>query len=831
MKKGEYFDMYFNAMSTNFMVEERKEAVLNRPVVIATKTHYYHKGEIIDNKLIPANCVIIKAGQYNIPVWLLSKESDGKIHLMCGYLNTYRTPVKSSQIKTKLKDYFIEDTRFSKIINLNAKNPSTDLYALKYDGKDLRFSVFSKTYSFFCDFKNEKCSTKRHLQYEEPVYTENILHPATLKILFENGVQEELLDSFTIKEKNKYKYYYLRQSKDQPIETKYLNKGLYSYLLHHTIKESHFPQEIEKPTDLISEYKGSIIIYDDSEESVYYFYKHSILEYQKNVDTYTYRGRKDVTIGTIIQYLWNNDNQYINHSVDELYNIIVTSLPLIYNIGNYKYTLGHFIQITNWINLPISNVLKLFVIIKLLEKHPNDHYFEMWLKYQLSTKTSLEWIDFLTIQFKNIELYGLRWYTRNYSRWDYKTHNYVLASYPTTPQDWLTWIIVLWSRENTMDSQIYPELNKYLKFPHLMDYYNTRLLSPTWGYKNLQNQLHMSFSMFKGFLKEKPFKEDSEALINWDNFINTYKNTFLDWEETKEPQIIKKISSLSYEQYQIISSPCDFTQYYEASWMLINLFRFVYGRDRKMDTESLCKAILLFNKHNKELKLNLLDEYIRQVSTPNSLLQHIECPKLLSQCNYNYISNWTRREDVIHLVEMLDRSISDSCVTWQSKFEDLRNNKHSLSTYLSILHDFYFQVDNSLHQQIILAKEAELNKKFINVSSELEKYIYSDDKLLIRPPKDIKELQNEGQILHHCVFGFREKMANKQSFIFFIRNKTSETIPYYTVELVNGPEKFIRQVHGNHNSQPTPEIVEFLKSWVKKFKFNPEVKDYYSALG
>ena len=320
-------------------------------------------------------------------------------------------------------------------------------------------------------------------------------------------------------------------------------------------------------------------------------------------------------------------------------------------------------------------------------------------------------------------------------------------------------------------------------------------------------------------------------MINWDNFINTYKNTFLDWEETKEPQIIKKISSLSYEQYQIISSPCDFTQYYEASWMLINLFRFVYGRDRKMDTESLCKAILLFNKHNKELKLNLLDEYIRQVSTPNSLLQHIECPKLLSQCNYNYISNWTRREDVIHLVEMLDRSISDSCVTWQSKFEDLRNNKHSLSTYLSILHDFYFQVDNSLHQQIILAKEAELNKKFINVSSELEKYIYSDDKLLIRPPKDIKELQNEGQILHHCVFGFREKMANKQSFIFFIRNKTSETIPYYTVELVNGPEKFIRQVHGNHNSQPTPEIVEFLKSWVKKFKFNPEVKDYYSALG
>ena len=180
---------------------------------------------------------------------------------------------------------------------------------------------------------------------------------------------------------------------------------------------------------------------------------------------------------------------------------------------------------------------------------------------------------------------------------------------------------------------------------------------------------------------------------------------------------------------------------------------------------------------------------------------------------------------------MLDHSNSDTSVLWQNKMEGLRNNKYSLSIYLRILHDFYFQVDNNLHQQAILLEEAELNKNFVNVSSELEKYIYSDDKLLIRPPKDIIELQNEGQILHHCVFGFRKKMVNKQSFIFFIRNKTSETIPYYTVELVNGPEKFIRQVHGDHNSQPTPEIVEFLKGWVKKFKFNPEVKNSYSALG
>lgn len=844
MKQRKYFDMYCAAMSTNFMVAETKEEVLDRPVIIATKTHYYYKGELIDEKLVPANCVIIQAGQYCIPVWLLTKEKDGQIHLTCGYLNTYRSPVKYSKNSTKLKDWFIENTQYSKIINLNAKNSADDLYGLKYGGKDLRFSVFGKEWRFYIDYnkyENGEHPTNKHLCYKEPQYTENILHPVTLNILFENGVNETTLAAFNKKERGKYSSSYLNQQ----IQTEYLNKGLYSYLLHHAVKETSFPQEMEEPTSLISEYNGSIMIHDTRWEGIYYFYKNTVLVYSKITDKYMYCRKKNITIGDIIKGLWNNENRYINNSVDELYNIIVNSLPLIYKIGNYKYTLGYFIQITNWINLPISNVFKLFVIIKILQKHPNDHYFEMWLKYQLSKKTSLEWRDFLTIQFQNINLYGLMWYTKDYKTWNWRFNRYVNVSYPVTPQEWHDCIYTLWynifnqtrntwSTEKTI-GEIYPELNQYLHFPRLPGDCNSDLLSPTWGYKNLQKQLHMSFSMFKGFLKERPFEDNAQILSNWYCFMKIYGDCFKDnnlsWRYLKKPEIIKKVSSITYEQYQTIMSISNTNSWWNISSMFHHLHDFVYGTNTIMTVESLCKAIMWFKKNNEEINLNSLDEYIRQVSNPNSLLRRTECPRLLSQCNYNYISNWARREDTLHLVEMLDHSNSNDSVLWQNKMEELRNNKYPLSIYLRILHDFYFQVDNNLHQQAILLEEAELNKNFVNVSSELEKYIYSDDKLLIRPPKDIIELQNEGQILHHCVFGFRKKMVNKQSFIFFIRNKTSETTPYYTVELVNGPEKFIRQVHGDHNSQPTPEIVEFLKGWVKKFKFNPEVKDSYSALG
>ena len=841
--KRKYFDMYCAAMTTNFMVAETKEEVLDRPAIIATKTHYYYKGELIDEKPVPANCVIIQAGQYCIPVWLLTKEQDGHIHLTCGYLNTYHSPVKYSQNQTKLKDWFIENVKHSKIINLNAKNSAKDLYGLKYGGKDLRFSVFGKDWTFYIDrnkYENGEHPAKKHLCYKEPEYVENILHPVTLNLLFNNGVNETTLAAFNNKERSKC----LTFSLNQPIKTEYLKKGLYSYLLHHAVKETSFPQEMEEPTSLISEYNGSIMIHNTSLESIYYFYKNSVLVYRKITDKYMYSRKQNITIGEIIEGLWNDENRYINNSVDELYDIIVNSLPLIYKIGNYKYTLGYFIQITDWIKLPISQVFKLFVIIQILQKHPNDHYFEMWLKYQLTKKTSLEWRDFLTVQFQNIESYGLRWYTKDYKTWDYRFNRYGNCSYPVTPQEWHSCINVLWykifnqntntwSGEKTI-GEIYPELNQYLHFPHLLRDCSSDLLSPTWGYKNLQEQLHMSFSMFKGFLKEKPFEDNAQILSNWHFFMKICRYCFRDdtssWSYLKKTEIIKKISSITYEQYQTIMSVSN-----DNWWGIASVFRhlqdFVYGSNTVMTVTSLCKAIMWFKKNNEEMNLNSWDECIRQVSNPNSLLMRTECPRFLSQCNYNYISNWARREDVLHLAEMLDHSNSDTSVLWQNKMEGLRNNKYSLSIYLRILHDFYFQVDNNLHQQAILLEEAELNKNFVNVSSELEKYIYSDDKLLIRPPKDIIELQNEGQILHHCVFGFRKKMVNKQSFIFFIRNKTSETIPYYTVELVNGPEKFIRQVHGDHNSQPTPEIVEFLKGWVKKFKFNPEVKNSYSALG
>lgn len=843
MKKRKYFDMYYEAMSTNFMVAETKEEVLDRPAIIATKNHYYYKGKLIDEKVVPANCVIIQSNKYDIHVWLITKEKDGKIHLTRGYLNTYRSPVKNSQNKTKLKDWFVEDTQHSKIINLNAKNSIKDLYALKYGGKDLRFSVFGTEWKFYMDdnkYENGEYLAKKHLCYKEPAYTESILHPITLNILFENGVNETTLAAFNNKERGKYPPSYLNQQ----IKTEYLNQGLYSYLLHHAVKETSFPQEMEEPTSLISEYNGSIIIHNTCLESIYYFYKNTVLVYLKRIDKYMYSRKQNFTIGGIIAELWNDENFYINNSVDELYNIIVNSLPLIYKIGNYKYTLGYFIQITNWINLQISKVFKLFVIIKILQQHPNDHYFEMWLKYQLDKKSSLEWRDFLTIQFQNINLYGIMWYTKDCKTWDRKFNRYGTPSYPVTPQEWYNCINTLWNKiynqnRNTWSSEktigeIYPELNQYLHFPRLPRDCSSDLLSPTWGYKNLQEQLHMSFSMFKGFLKEKPFEDNAQILSNWHCFIKICRICFRDdnssWGYVKKPEIIKKVSSITYEQYQTIVSVFDISSWWNIPSMFRHLHDFTYT-NTVMTVESLCKAIIWFKKNNEETNLYSLDECIRQVSNPNLLLINTECPRFLSQCNYNYISNWARREDVLHLAEMLDHSNSNDSVLWQNKMEDLRNNKYPLSIYLRILHDFYFQVDNNLHQQAILLEEAELNKNFVNVSSELEKYIYSDDKLLIRPPKDIIELQNEGQILHHCVFGFRNKMVNKQSFIFFIRNKTSETIPYYTVELVNGPEKFIRQVHGDHNSQPTPEIVEFLKGWVKKFKFNPEVKDSYSALG
>ena len=54
---------------------------------------------------------------------------------------------------------------------------------------------------------------------------------------------------------------------------------------------------------------------------------------------------------------------------------------------------------------------------------------------------------------------------------------------------------------------------------------------------------------------------------------------------------------------------------------------------------------------------------------------------------------------------------------------------------------------------------------------------------IIRPPKSEKELVDEGNLLHHCVASYRDKIIDEHAIVLFCRKVDEPSTPLYTIEL------------------------------------------------
>ena len=85
--------------------------------------------------------------------------------------------------------------------------------------------------------------------------------------------------------------------------------------------------------------------------------------------------------------------------------------------------------------------------------------------------------------------------------------------------------------------------------------------------------------------------------------------------------------------------------------------------------------------------------------------------------------------------------------------------------------------------------------------------------LFIRLPEQIEELTKEGEVLHHCVATYADRVMQGKTAIFFIRKETAPDIPYFTMEW---KDHRIIQCRGMHNCNPTPEVKAFTTIFSEK---------------
>lgn len=125
----------------------------------------------------------------------------------------------------------------------------------------------------------------------------------------------------------------------------------------------------------------------------------------------------------------------------------------------------------------------------------------------------------------------------------------------------------------------------------------------------------------------------------------------------------------------------------------------------------------------------------------------------------------------------------------------------------------------------------EMRKKFPEAEEILkdvkEKYAYQGEEYIMRIPKDLVEIVEEGYALHHCGGSsdrYFNRICNRETYIGFCRKVGEENIPFYTIEFE--PDGTIRQNRSYYDEEPDIDTIRgFLKEWQREVKKRLSRKD------
>lgn len=125
---------------------------------------------------------------------------------------------------------------------------------------------------------------------------------------------------------------------------------------------------------------------------------------------------------------------------------------------------------------------------------------------------------------------------------------------------------------------------------------------------------------------------------------------------------------------------------------------------------------------------------------------------------------------------------------------------------------------NDVMNKYKVVKDELINKKISDFSKDLEKYIYEDKKLIIKPAQSQQELIDESKQLDHCVRNYGEKMAKRETSIFFIRKKKNLKKSYVTLELKEGRVVQVRGYKNNVHNPLDQQVIDFVHKWEQEFR-------------
>lgn len=198
--------------------------------------------------------------------------------------------------------------------------------------------------------------------------------------------------------------------------------------------------------------------------------------------------------------------------------------------------------------------------------------------------------------------------------------------------------------------------------------------------------------------------------------------------------------------------------------------------------------------------------FIMDRMSPEQVINYVAAQKekRSSKSDYYISSDW---KDYLAMAQRLHMNVYDSIVY---KPKDL-----------GIRHDMLVEEIARRGDDAWICEIAEKFPDVENICREIkEKYEYANKDYVMVVPQDIKDIVNDGRVLHHCAASserYFDRINKRECFLLFVRKKATPDEPWYTVEIQPGGT--IRQKRTRFNRQDDEEeVVKFLREWQKAIK-------------
>lgn len=205
------------------------------------------------------------------------------------------------------------------------------------------------------------------------------------------------------------------------------------------------------------------------------------------------------------------------------------------------------------------------------------------------------------------------------------------------------------------------------------------------------------------------------------------------------------------------------------------------------------------------IELYLQKRNIKMIDNIDRLVHYKQLKKLPNEINLRKFINYLEEQkfsfdyylDYIYMLQELETPLTSDLVIFP---KDIRK-----------AHDDLVSVIGKLKREL---EEKEYEKR----QKSLQKYEQEIDEFMFLVPKDLQEIVNEGNALHHCVGGkhYLDNHTKGNTNIIFIRQKDEVEKPYFTLEYKN---QHVAQVQGKYNRETVPnDLQKAINKWEDKIK-------------